>query len=397
MKITDLKVTPVNIPLEAPIRWPWGVRAETTRMIVEVFTDEGLVGLGETLGGNYMPVILNGMKGKLRGENPFDIERILSKFQMTPYFTGYAGRGAIGAVEMACWDIMGKAVNKPLHQLIGGKYRDRVEFAAYIFARYEHEGKGGENTPEALTEYCRQVQNSYGFSVFKYKGGVHPPSFDIETIRLLREAFGPETRLRIDPNALWTFETALQTCKRLEPYELEFIEDPVWGINAMSRLRKDINTPLSTNMCVVSFDDLPLGIQTHAVDVILADPHKWGGVLATKKLAAVCETFSIGMSMHSGAELGISTTVNVQLAASTPQIYFAIDTHYDQTADDILKGGKLQIQDGCILVPDAPGIGVELDRDRLARYAERYKKGGTSEHAGEDAERPHWIPRRPMW
>ena len=126
MKITDLKVTPVNVPLEAPIRWPWGVRAETTRMIVEVFTDEGLAGLGETLGGNYMPVILAGMKGKLRGENPFDIERILSKFQMTPYFSGYAGRSAIGAVEMACWDIMGKAVEKPLHQLIGGKYRNEV-------------------------------------------------------------------------------------------------------------------------------------------------------------------------------------------------------------------------------------------------------------------------------
>jgi glucarate dehydratase len=397
VKITGLTLTPVNVPLEAPIRWPWGVRAETTRMIVELSTDEGLTGLGETMGGNYLPVILKGMEAKLKGENPFDIERILSKFQMTPYFTGYAGRAAIGAVEMACWDIMGKAVGKPLHQLIGGKYRDTVEFAAYVFARYERGGRGGENSPEALVEYCRQVQKRDGFRVFKYKGGVHPPSFDVETIRLMREAFGPDTRLRIDPNALWTFETALQTCKRLEPYALEFIEDPVWGIDAMARLRRDISTPLSTNMCVVSFEDLPLGIQNHAVDVILGDPHKWGGILATKKLAAVCETFSIGMSMHSGAELGISTAVNVHLAASTPQIYLAIDTHYDQTEDDVIAGGKLRFENGSIRVPDAPGIGVELDRDKLKEYSESYAKGGTSEHAGEDAERPNWIPRRPMW
>ena len=397
MKITGLQVTPVNVPLEAPIRWPWGVRGETTRMIVEVFTDEGLTGLGETLGGNYMPVILKSMEAKLRGEDPFELERILSRFQMNPYFTGYAGRGAVGAVEMACWDLMGKALDQPLHRLIGGKYRETVEFAAYVFARYEHEGKGGENTPEALTEYCRRVQKRDGFSVFKYKGGVHPPSFDVETIRLMREAFGAQTRLRIDPNALWTFETALRTCKHLEPYDLEFIEDPVWGIDAMSRLRRDISTPLSTNMCVVSFDDLPLGIREHAVDIILADPHKWGGILATKRLAAVCETFSLGMSMHSGAELGISTAVNVHLAASTPQIYLAIDTHYDQTEDDILEGGKLRFENGCIRVPEAPGIGVRLDRDKLSTYAERYLKGGTSEHAGEDAERPDWIPRRPMW
>jgi glucarate dehydratase len=298
---------------------------------------------------------------------------------------------------MACWDLMGKAKDLPLHQLIGGRYRKEVEFAAYIFARYERNGAGGEDSPEKLVDYCRQVQKKYGFSVFKYKGGVFAPTFDIETIRLMREAFGPDTRLRIDPNALWTYETALKTCRKLQTFDMEFIEDPVWGIDAMARLRKDIRVPLSTNMCVVCFEDLPLGIQTHAVDIILGDPHKWGGILATKKLAAVCETFSLGMSMHSGAELGISTAVNVHLAASTPQIYLAIDTHYDQTEDDVLAGGKLQFANGCLRVPDGPGIGVALDQDKLAQYAERFQKGGTSEHAGEDNERPDWIPRRPMW
>ena len=397
MKITDLTVTPVNIPLEAPIRWPWGVRVETSRIIVQVATDEGIVGLGETFGADYMPVLLKGMKAKLLGENPFDIERILSKFQMGPYFTGYAGRGAICAVEMACWDIMGKAVGKPLHQLIGGRYRDRVEFAAYVFARYEKDGVGGEDTPEKLAEYCLKAKEKSGLSIIKYKGGVFAPEFDIETIRVMRQTLGPAAKLRIDPNALWTFETALRTCLKLQELEVEYIEDPVWGIDAMARLRREIHVPFSTNMCVVSFDDLPLGIRANAVDIILGDPHKWGGVLATKKLAAVCEAFSLGMSMHSGAELGISTAVNVHLAASTPQFYFALDTHYDQTVDDVLVGGKLRFEEGCLEVPEAPGIGVALDEDKMARYSERAAKQGASVHAGEDAGRPDWIPRRPMW
>jgi len=397
MKITDLTITPVNVPLEAPIRWPWGVRVETSRIIVQLHTDEGIVGLGETLGGESIPVILKGMKGKLMGENPFDLERILSLFQMVPYFSGYSGRGAICAVEMACWDIMGKAVDKPLHQLIGGLYRKRVEFAAYVFARYEKNGVGGEDTPEKLVEYCRQARRKHGFTVIKYKGGVFPPEFDVETLRLMREQLGPEARLRIDPNALWTFETGLRTCRKLIPLDMEFIEDPVWGIETMARLRRDVPVPFSTNMCVVCFDDIPLGVRAGAVDVILGDPHKWGGILATKKLAAVCETFSLGMSMHSGAELGISTAANVHLGASTPQFYFALDTHYDQTEDDVIKGGKLRFVQGHIAVPEGPGLGVELDEDKLARYSERYAKAGTSEHAAGDPGRPDWVPRRPMW
>lgn len=397
MRITDLKITPVNVPLEAPIRWPWGCRVETTRMIVQLMTDEGIVGLGETIGGEYMPVILEGMKKKIIGENPFDVERILSKFQMIPYLTGYAGRGAICGIEMALWDTMGKAVGKPLHQLMGGLYRDKVKFSAYVFSRYEKDGVGGEDTPEKLASYCQSLKKEYGFNVYKLKGGVFSPEFDIETLRLMRETLGPEAKLRIDPNALWTYETALRTCQKLLPLDMEYIEDPVWGIDAMSRLRKEIPVPFSTNMCVASFDDVPVGISLHAVDVILGDPHKWGGILATKKLAAVCEAFSLGMSIHSGAELGISTAANIHLTASTPQIYFAIDGHYHHLVDDIIKGGKMRYVDGCMAIPDGPGLGVELDEEKFAMYAERFARKGNSAYAGEDSYRPEWVPRRPMW
>ena len=123
----------------------------------------------------------------------------------------------------------------------------------------------------------------------------------------MRETFGDQIGLRVDPNAGWTAQTALRVCKQLDKYDLEYIEDPTWGLEAMARLRKDIKTPLSTNMCVVEFDQIPPAIRLGAVDIILADCHKWGGIWQTKKLASVCETFKLGMSMHSGSELGIST------------------------------------------------------------------------------------------
>lgn len=177
----------------------------------------------------------------------------------------------------------------------------------------------------------------------KLKGGAYTPDHEIAVLRAIRKRFGPEFKLRIDPNGCWSPQTAIKIAEKLDEIGLEYLEDPCWGIEGMSRIRKDIHIPLATNMCVVNFESLPTGIRENAVDIILADPHKWGGIWATKKLAAVCDAFRIGMSMHAGAELGVSTAVNIKLAASTPQINYSIDGHYHHEIDDIIKGGKIKL------------------------------------------------------
>jgi glucarate dehydratase len=396
MKISDIEIIPISIPLKAPIRWPWGSRTEAARIVVRLTTDEGLVGYGETFSLTTRAVLeANGRK--VVGEDPFNIEKILARFLMVPYFSGYSGQGAICAVEMACWDLIGKAVDKPVCDLIGGRLRDRVDVAAYIFPRYEKDGEGGEDTPEKLGQLAQDLARQHGFRVFKYKGGVFDPEFDLEVMRLLRQVLGPGAKLRIDPNANWSFETALRVSKQLLPLDLEYLEDPVWGLDAMSRLRRDVSIPFATNMCVVDFDTLPVGIRLGAVDVILGDPHKWGGLWQSKKLAGVCQAFGLGMSIHSGAEAGISTASFLHLAASTPQIYFAIDSHYHHLADDILAGGMLKYENGQMAVPTGPGLGVKIDKDKLAFYAERFRRQGDCDFAGQDVQRPEWLPRRPMW
>jgi glucarate dehydratase len=395
MKITHIDIIPISIPLKAPIRWPWGCRVDACRTIIRLDTDTGLVGYGETMCGATIDILRTNAE-KVIGTDPFEIERLLSRFLMLPYFSGYSAQGAIAGIEMACWDLMGKRTGKSVCEIMGGRFRKDIDIAAYIFSRYANGDEGGENNPELLAASCVKLRDKYGFNTFKYKGGLFEPAFDLETLTLMREYLGPDTRLRIDPNAGWSFEMALKLGKEMLPLDLEYLEDPVWGLDSMARLRRDVPIPFATNMCVVDFDSLPVGIRMGSVDIVLADPHKWGGMWNTKKLAGVCESFGMGMSIHSGAEAGLSTAANLHLAASTPQIYFAIDSHYHHFSGDILTDMH-QFKDGQIHVPEGPGLGVDVDGNKLKKYADRFNHQGEIEFAGTDAYRPEWLPTRPLW
>ena len=375
MSIEKIETIRVNVPFEAPILWSQGYRNSTTRTLVKVYTDAGITGIGETRGDNGIEEIIREMGSKLIGEDPFNIENILERFHMKSYFYGYFGLSAIAGIEIALWDIIAKKADRPLCELIGGMYRKEVPFSGYIFFRLKDEntGAGGEKTPEEIIQFCEKAVKEHGFDCLKLKGGAHDPAHEIQVLRAIREHFGPNFKLRIDPNGCWSPQTAIKYARELDEIGLEYLEDPCWGIEGMSRIRKDIHIPIATNMCVVNFDTLPVGIRENACDIILADAHKWGGIWATKKLAAVCEAFHLGMSMHAGAELGVSTAVNIQLAASTPQINYSIDGHYHHELDDIIKGGKHKYIGGKMSVPDAPGIGVELDDEKVAFYHERWK------------------------
>ncbi|MCL5076207.1 MAG: hypothetical protein M1136_11275 [Chloroflexi bacterium] len=396
MTIRNVVVTPVNIPLEAPIRWAWGVRTGITRNIIRVMTDDGLVGLGETMGGGEIRTISDRLGREIIGENPFNLEKILSRFQLTPYFSGYGGLAAIGGLEMALWDLMGKATGRSLYELIGGLYRSQVPFSAYVFYRYPGDQGGGETTPEEIVAYCQELIKRYGFSVLKLKGGVFPPEHDVATVKALRETFGKSVQIRVDPNGVWSPQTSLRIGQQLLEYDLEYLEDPTSGIEGMARLRRDLPIPLATNMCVVDFEQIPQAVRLSAVDIILGDPHKWGGIWATKQLAAVCRTFQLGLSLHSGVELGISTAAYLHIAASTPQIAYAIDAHYHHQVDDIIVGGKLNYVNGCMTVPSGPGLGVELDEDKFRYYAELHTREGVLS-AIKDPRRPDWVPGRTLW
>ena len=379
MKITDVRATTVTVPLEAPLLHATGAHwGRFVRTVVEVETDEGFVGLGEMGGGGESAQLaFNGLKPYLLGHNPFELEALRFKI-LNPTASLYNNRTQLhAAIEVACLDLVGQKLGVPVYDLLGGKVRDEVPFASYLFFRYpDPESSEGEvRTPEQLVKHARELKEEHGFASHKLKGGVYPPDYELECYRALAEAF-PEDTLRYDPNCALSVEEAIRFGRAIEDLNNDYYEDPTWGLNGMRRVREAVNAPLSTNTVVVDFEQLATNVLDPAVDVILLDTTFWGGIRPCIKAAGVCETFQLGVAVHSSGELGIQLATMLHLGAVVPNLTFSADAHYHHLKDDLVEGEKFKYRDGCIKVPDAPGLGVRLDQEKLERYAELYRELG---------------------
>ncbi len=396
MRIIDIKATWISIPTEKPLLISHGVHpGRFTRTIVEIITDEGIVGLGEVNGGDNRGA-LEALRSRLVGEDPFNLERIRQKILRTVYFLSnprvYAG------VEMACLDIQGKAVGRPVCDILGGKVRDSVQMSGYLFYRYGKDVSGDELEPAAVAAEAERLVAKHGFKCLKLKGGVFDPALETATCFELRRRFGDKMLLRYDPQGIWSLATALRYTAQLEEIDLEYLEDPALSIEAMAAVRSRTKTPLATNMCVHSWNELAPGIRAGAVDVVLGDLHYWEGCRGVKGLAAVCEAFGLSLSLHSGTEFGITMAAMLHTAASTPYMSHAIDAHYHHLTDDVIVGGKLEYIDGFMKVPTGPGLGVELDRDKLEKYARFAEEQGDYYRLGPtDNRRPNFVPTHPRY
>jgi glucarate dehydratase len=217
--------------------------------------------------------------------------------------------------------------------------------------------------------------------VFKLKAGVLPPDVEWETMLAMNERFGGKRMLRIDPNGRWRTETAIRIGRKLKDVNLEYYEDPVRGQEAMAEVRKATGLTMSTNMCVTRFEHVPEAVRRRPVDVVLADHHYWGGLTACQELGRLCETFGWKVSQHSNNHAGVTMAAMIHMAAIVPQLTLASDTHYPWLPEkwDIITGGKLPIRDGHMEVPAGPGLGVQLDRDALAKAHELYRECGMRE------------------
>jgi glucarate dehydratase len=396
VKIVDIRATTVTVPLEAPLRHSNGAHwGRFVRTVVEVEADNGMVGLGEMGGGGQSAeAAVTGLKEYLVGHDPARTEA-LRWMLANPTASLYNNRTQLlAAIEFACLDLQGRELGVPVHELLGGKVRDKVPFASYLFFRHPNDDGTGEiRTAEQLVAHARSLVDEHGFSVHKLKGGVFAPDYERECFRALAEAF-PGHRVRFDPNGAFSVEEAIRFARGIEDLDNDYLEDPTWGLNGMRRVREKTPLPLATNTVVVNFEQLAANVRDPAVDVILLDTTFWGGIRPCIKAAGVCETFQLGVAVHSSGELGIQLSTMLHLGAVVPNLSFAADAHYHHLRDDIIAGGKLPYVDGAIAVPDAPGLGVELDRDKLAEYAELFRELGPYPY-DRDPARPDWYPLLP--
>jgi len=397
MKITDLRATTVTMPLEAPLRHSNGAHwGRFVRTLVEIDTDEGLSGVGEMGGGGQSAeAAIAGLKPYLVGHDPLQLEQLRWKI-MNPVASLYNNRMQLhAAIEFACIDVAGKYLGIRACDLLGGAVREAVPFASYIFYRYRDPdtGLGGETTPDEIVAHARDLAQRCGFKSHKLKGGVFPPDHDIAVMRALGEAF-PGDGLRLDPNSVWGVEESIRVAKAIADLNNDYFEDPTWGLEGMRRVRKAIDMPTATNTVVVNFEQLAACVRLEAVDVILLDTTFWGGLRQAYKAGQVLETFQLGAAVHSSGELGVQLATMLHLGAALPNLSFAADAHYHHLTDDIIKGGKMQYRDGKIAVPKGPGLGIELDRDKVAQYAELYRELGGYPY-DRDPGRPDWFTVMP--
>lgn len=428
MRITAMHVTPVAMG-DPPLLNAAGLHAPfALRTIVELVADDGTTGVGEVPGGAEVTSALEATREVVVGRDPFQLTALaqaLAEQTSGGQLTAAATRTTIAtrrsariysAIEVACLDMIGKAIGRPVCDLLGGRVRDRVDFSAYLF--FKEEGAGGERAfdidptatgwaaarqaaaldPERIVRQAQAMTGEYGFRSIKLKAGILEPDVEVASMFALREAF-PGLPLRIDPNAVWSVETAIRYGKQLEGV-LEYYEDPTRGQHGMAEVARAVDIPLATNMCTVAFEDLPGSVGLGSEAIILGDHHYWGGLRASVELARICRTFGRGMSMHSNSHLGISLMAMVHLAAAVPNLSYACDTHYPWQWQDVIKGGRLRFEDGALPVPTAPGLGVELDHDALAQLHECYRTCNLTERNDEiemQKKRPDWRFQPTRW
>ncbi|MQA59983.1 MAG: mandelate racemase [Actinophytocola sp.] len=301
-----------------------------------------------------------------------------------------ASSPAIAAVEMACWDIVGKVCGQPVSNLLGGRFRDRVESFYYV-AR--------SDPAEVAAEGALAMKS--GFTTCYLKVGAGEPSADIERVESLRDGAGPDARLRIDANEAWSPGEAVRIIRDLQRFDLELIEQPVSGrvLDEMAYVRSRIDVPLLANEASWTRHDQLAVIRAGAADVLSVDNQMDGGLLNLKRSAGICEAAGLTVVKHSLGELGVALAAAVQVIASTPNFRYANQAYGALLSEDVtvgFGGGVDSYVDGCVRVPEEPGLGVRLDPEHVERYAELNRTDGAAFafHDPNALSASHALPKR---
>ena len=357
MKISGIESFLVDVPQKHPIA-PYQSRyraaSSTKAVLFRIETDTGIVGWGETPQA-YFGTGMSGrdavdLRDKLLGVDPMAIAWLYADGAIAdPYVQS--------GVEMALWDITGKACGQPLYRLLGGPYRDEIELAACM----------GIHPYEEAGEIAR-LYVEMGFSTMKCKAG-RSPDEDLAMVRGIRDAVGDKLHLRIDPNTGYAPEVCEQLAKDLEPYCLQYFEQPMPAdlIDESARIRKATKTPLALNESVTTMAAVREILDKEAADFLLPDTYQCGGIWAVKMIVEVAASANVPCIMHCAHDLGPKTAAMLHLAACTPNFPLANDCTYYGLEDDVLAR-PFEIQGGRLPVPQGPGLGIEVDLDKVRKY-----------------------------
>jgi L-Ala-D/L-Glu epimerase len=371
VKVTGVDVHIVSVPFTRPETWRFGRMWGLTNALVEVHTDEGITGIGEVPGSPLIGLVreaLDATSSWIIGEDPRQINAFLRRAQNRGWHHyPYLGNGAVAAIEMALWDICGKAHGCPVSQFFGGLDTPNVPFYWYIPVEDRKPETAREQAAEAVAQGFKTMYIKIGFDLTN----------DIALARAIRDEVGDDVAVRVDANEAWSVFEAVDALRRFEDVGVEFVEQPInmHDIAGMADLRSKSRVRIGANQSAWLPWQVPEVIRQRAGDVIVTDPHQLGGLVPFHHVAGMCEVAEIPLVKHAFADLGVTTvaTMHVLGTMASPQLghqqFATILTH------DLLAT-PLEFVDGALAVPTGPGLGIELDHEAISFYEQVYRDYG---------------------
>ena len=381
-----------------------------TRNIVVLTDRSGHTGVGEVPGGEKIRQTLQDARDLVVGQSIGALNNILASMRSAFADRDASGRGkqtfdlrvtihAVTAVESALLDLLGQHLSLPVAALLGeGQQRKTVETLGYLFFVGDRRKTSlpylaGENqtidwfrlrhqeamTPEAVVRLAEATHDHYGFADFKLKGGVLPGEREIEAVTAIAKRF-PKARVTLDPNGAWSLDEAIRLCKDMHGI-LAYAEDACGaeagfsGREIMAEFRRATGLPTATNMIATDWRQLAHALRLDAVDIPLADPHFWT-MQGSVRVAQTCRDNGLTWGSHSNNHFDVSLAMFTHVGAAAPGKVTAIDTHWIWQDGQALTKEPLQIRGGKIAVPDRPGLGIEIDREKIAAAHALYKQHG---------------------
>ena len=374
MKITAVRTTPLFVPYKQRYHWAQGVLEGANVVLVEVESDAGMVGIGESLGaptGAATVSILQRAAQPMIGQSPFDIARLIGEAYQANFAaigtgnTPRFGNQMLAGLEMALWDLVGKACGQPVHRLLGGALRDEIQYFGFL---------QGDTAAELAAHARELVEANCPVMYLKIGRGEET---DLANTAAVREAIG-DRRLRLDANEAWDPLTANRMIRKLAAFDPEFIEQPTpsQSLEGLAQVKRASPIPIAVDQAVFTAFDVYEVCRRQAADVIVVGLHEAGGLLGIKKAATVAETAAINICLHGVFETGITTCAANQAAATIPNLDDGNQIMPQLLVEDIVAAPDLTPVAGRLPVFGGPGLGFELDRDAVARAAERAGQGG---------------------
>ena len=372
MRIADVRITPVTLPYKKPYVWAQGVNHGVTVVLVRVETDEGTTGIGESMTPHAPQAVVDVLERSrpvCKGQPVFDVSRLMASLYQAHFAThgtGSARRfGALvfAGLEMALWDAIGKAVQRPVHQLLGGAVRDTIEYFGFL---------QGETPEELAADAAAMVADGHEVIYVKIGRGA---DLDVAIARAVREAIG-DRRLRLDANEAWDALTANRMIANLMPFRPEFIEQPTRSesLAALEQVKRSTGVAIAADQLVFTPEDVYEVCRHRAADLIVLGVHETGGLLPFRNAAAVAAAAGLNVCLHGVFETGITTCASNQVAATIPNLDDGNQYMNHLLAEDLVCAPDLSLDNGRLGISTRPGLGFELDEDAVARAAERYRE-----------------------